>query len=300
MEITFWGTRGSIPTPGKTTVKYGGNTPCVELRFDNQKFIILDAGTGIRNLGEKIIGSGSSINTCLLISHPHWDHIQGFPFFKPAFISGNEITIVCAEFDGISLSQMISDQMNKVYFPVQLNELKANIKFKSVQEEEFDVQGVNVTTLFLNHPLFAIGYRITYRNKSVTYISDNEPFDRYVAQTIKNVHKEIVKKYLEYKDEPNQRLFDFVMGTDILIYDSTYTPEEYINRVGWGHSHYLFSLKVAAEGKVKNLVLFHHDPSHDDPKIDEIHSKCLKEINNRNYQFSCVPAYEGFTMYINT
>ncbi|MBU1298491.1 MAG: MBL fold metallo-hydrolase [Bacteroidetes bacterium] len=300
MKIIFWGTRGSIPTPGETTVKYGGNTPCVELRFDDDNFIILDAGTGIRNLGEKIIESGSSINTYVLISHPHWDHIQGFPFFKPAFISGNEITIVCAEFDGISLPQMISDQMNKAYFPIQLNELKANINFKSVREEEFDVFGANVKTLFLNHPLFAIGYRITYRNKSITYISDNEPFDRYVAQTIKNVHTEIIKKYLEYKNEPNQHLFDFVMGSDILIYDSTYTPEEYIDRVGWGHSHYLFSLKVAAEGNVKNLVLFHHDPSHNDAKIDEIYSKCLKEIKNRNYKFLCHPAYEGFVMNLNT
>src|SRR5258708_29626529 len=139
MRLKFWGTRGSISTPGKGTVRYGGNTPCIELRLANEELIILDAGTGIRNLGETLIESGESFKAHILISHPHWDHIQGFPFFKPAFISGNEFTIVGGETDKVSLQKMISAQMNKIYFPLPLNELNSNLKFRTVEGESFQV-----------------------------------------------------------------------------------------------------------------------------------------------------------------
>jgi phosphoribosyl 1,2-cyclic phosphodiesterase len=293
MKLVFWGTRGSISTPGKHTVRYGGNTPCVEVRLSNKELIILDAGTGIRNLGERLIENGESIKAYLMISHMHWDHIQGFPFFKPAFISGNELTIIGGETEKVSLQKMISDQMNKVYFPVQLNELKATLKFRKVVEEEFDVFDAHVQTMFVNHPTFAIGYRIAHKGKVLVYISDNEPFDRRVAQSIRNVDKVIIDRFLRSNGDPNQRVFDFVRGADVLIHDATYTPEEYVDRVGWGHSHYLFTLKVAAEGEVKRLVLFHHDPAHGDTKVDDIVKKCRKEIRNRQYKFDCIAASEG-------
>jgi phosphoribosyl 1,2-cyclic phosphodiesterase len=293
MRLVFWGTRGSISTPGKQTVRYGGNTPCVELRLNNEQLIILDAGTGIRNLGEKLIEGGKSLKAHILISHPHWDHIQGFPFFKPAFISGNEFTIIGGETDRVSLQKMISDQMNKIYFPVQLNELKAVLKFRQVGEEEFAIGDARIQTLYVNHPTFAIGYRITHKGKSIVYISDNEPFDRRVAQSLRNVDKQIVDLYLRSTGDPNQRIFDFVRNADVLIHDTTYTPEEYVDRVGWGHSHYLFTLDVAAQGKVKQLVLFHHDPSHNDEKIDDMLKKCKNEIRTRHYHFECVAAMEG-------
>lgn len=298
MHLKFWGTRGSVPTPGKSTIRYGGNTPCVELRLSNGELIILDAGTGIRNLGEKLIENGESIKAYVLISHPHWDHIQGFPFFKPAFVSGNELTIIGGEIEKMTLAKMIADQMNKIYFPIQLTDLKATIKFRAIAEEEFPVFGANVKTIFVNHPSFAIGYKIIHNSKSVVYISDNEPFDKKVAQSIRNVEKIIIDKYSHSKGDPNQRIFDFIHDVDILIHDATYTPEEYVDRVGWGHSHYLFTLKAAAEGKVKKLVLFHHDPSHNDDKIDEILKTCRKEIRNRNYKFECVAAAEGLEIEI--
>ncbi len=298
MRVRFWGTRGSISTPGKQTVRYGGNTPCVEVRLANDKLIILDAGTGIRNLGEKLIEGGESIKAFLLISHPHWDHIQGFPFFKPAFISGNELTIIGGETERVTLQKMISDQMNKIYFPIQLNELKATIKFRRVEEEEFEVFGARVRTMFVNHPTFAVAYRIFHGGKSLVYISDNEPFDRKVAQAMRNVEKSIVEKFSRTPGDPNQRIYDFVRNTDVLIHDATYTPEEYVNRVGWGHSHYLFTLNVAAQGNVKRLVLFHHDPAHNDEKVDEILRKCKKEIKNRQYDFDCVAAAEGLEIEI--
>ena len=296
MRLKFWGTRGSIATPGKETVRYGGNTPCVELRLSNGELIIFDAGTGIRNLGESLIETGESVKAFILISHPHWDHTQGFPFFKPAFISGNEITIIGGETDNVSLKKMISDQMNKIYFPIQLNELKAKLKFCRVQEETFTVFDAQVQTLYVNHPTFAIGYKVTHMGKSVVYISDNEPFDRRVAKSIRNIEDIIMEKYTVSKGDPNQRVFDFVRGADVVIHDATYTPEEYVNRVGWGHSHYLFTLKVAAEGNVKNLVLFHHDPAHNDDKVDDILKKCQKEIKNRQYDFRCLAAIEGMEL----
>jgi phosphoribosyl 1,2-cyclic phosphodiesterase len=296
MRLKFWGTRGSISTPGAETVRYGGNTPCIEVRLSTGELIILDAGTGIRNLGEQLIESGESIKAVLLISHPHWDHIQGFPFFKPAFISGNEITIVGGETGKVTLQKMISDQMNKVYFPIQLNELKATLKFKPVKEESFEAFGATVETLYVNHPTFAIGYRITHSGKTLVYISDNEPFDRRVAEAIRNVEDIILEKYTVAKGDPNQRVFDFVRDADLLIHDATYTPEEYVDRVGWGHSHYLFTLKVAAEGNVKRLVLFHHDPAHGDDKVDDILRKCRNEIRIRRYDFDCVAAVEGTEM----
>ncbi len=296
MRLKFWGTRGSISTPGKSTVRYGGNTPCVEVRLNNDELIILDAGTGIRNLGEHLLEGGKSIKGTILISHPHWDHIQGFPFFKPAFISGNEFTIIGGETDRVTLPKMISDQMNKVYFPIQLNELKAKLKFRRVEEEEFTIDEARVQTLYLNHPTFAIGYRITHRGKTVVYISDNEPFDRRVAQSLRNVDRQIVERFLRSTGNPNERVFQFVRGADILIHDATYTPEEYVDRVGWGHSHYLFTLEVAAAGKVKQLILFHHDPGRTDDKVDDILRKCRSEIRTRKYHFECVAASEGLEL----
>jgi len=296
MIARFWGTRGSIPTPGTDTVRFGGNTPCVEARLSKNNLVIFDAGTGIRGLGDSLMASGESVEAFIAITHPHWDHIQGFPFFKPAFISGNEFTIVGAQSRSVTLRQMVSYQMDKVYFPIQLNELKAKINFRPVREETLPVFNATLSVLYVNHPAFAVGYRLHVGGHSLVYISDNEPFDREVARSLKNVDKMIVAKYLAVKGDPNQRVFDFARGADILIHDTTYTPEEYVNHVGWGHSHYLFSLKIADEARVKKLVLFHHDQTHNDDKVEEIQQKCLKEIKTRRYHFDCVAAAEGMEL----
>jgi len=296
MKARFWGTRGSIPTPGPETVRYGGNTPCVEVRLPDRNLVILDAGTGIRNLGDALMASGESVKAYLAITHPHWDHIQGLPFFKPVFISGNEFTILGAQSRHLTLRQMIADQMDKVYFPVQLSELKARINFMPLKEGSIEVFGAKLTSCYVNHPSFAFGYRLDVAGKSLVYISDNEPFDRELARSLKNVDKMIVDRYNKYRGNPNQRIFDFARNATVLIHDATYTPEEYVNHVGWGHSHYLFTLEVAAEAGVKKLVLFHHSPTHSDEKIDEILFKCRKEIRHRNYRFECVAASEGMEL----
>ncbi|MDD8017852.1 MAG: MBL fold metallo-hydrolase [Bacteroidota bacterium] len=293
MKLKFWGVRGSIPTPGKHTVIYGGNTPSVELRLDNGELIIFDAGTGIRNLGDYLISKGESIRTYILITHPHWDHIQGFPFFKPAFISGNEITIIGTDRDEIDLQHIIADQMKRIYFPIQLSELKALLHFRSIGEDEFEIFGAKVKTLYVNHPGFTVGYRIDYKGKSIVYISDNEPFDRGVAFHVTNFEPTVQKKFLAQTGDPNQRIVDFIRGADVFIHDATYTPEEYVDKVGWGHSHYLFTLHLADRAKVKQCVLFHHEPNRTDEQIDKILEKCQYEIKHNALQFECSAAYEG-------
>lgn len=299
MKLTFWGVRGSIPTPGKHTVRYGGNTPSSELRLDDDKLIILDAGTGIRNFGDYLINNGESIKAHLLVTHPHWDHIQGFPFFKPAFISGNELTIVGTERPERFLREIISDQMNHIYFPVQLHDLKAKIHFVPVREEgEMMIHDAKVKMIYVNHPGFTVGYRIEYRGKTLVYISDNEPFDRAAAASLTNFEAVVKEKFNTKDGDPNQRIFEFCRGADLLIHDATYTPEEYIDRVGWGHSHYLFTLRVAAEANVKRLCLFHHDQNHSDDKVDDILKKCKKEVKSRGYKFECEAAIENTTILI--
>jgi phosphoribosyl 1,2-cyclic phosphodiesterase len=298
MKLKIWGCRGSIPTPGKDTVRYGGNTPCVELKLDDNNLIILDSGTGIRNLGNYLMRKGESIRAYIMITHPHWDHIQGFPFFKPIFISGNEFTIVGSGARTKTLEQIVADQMDRVYFPVRLSELKASIKFLQVGEEEFKIYDATVQTIYVNHPGFTLGYRITFNNKSIVYISDNEPFDREITPYLFNWEKEVIEKFDSVPGDPNQRIFDFVRGADLLIHDTTYTPEEYIEKVGWGHSHYLFTLRVAHEGQVKRLLLFHHDHMHTDNMIDEIFEHCKNEVKKRKYKFNLMVASEGMEIEI--
>lgn len=293
MKLNFWGVRGSIPTPGKNTVRYGGNTPSLELRLENGELIIFDAGTGIRNLGDHLIANGESINTSILITHPHWDHIQGFPFFKPAFVSGNEITVIGTDREEIDLEHIIADQMKKIYFPIQLNELKAKIHFKSIGEEEFSIGDARIRTIYVNHPGFTVAYRLDYKGKSFVYVSDNEPFDKQSATGRSNFEPVVIKKFLDHVGDPNQRIVNFARGADVFIHDATYTPEEYVEKVGWGHSHYLFTLKLAHEAEVKHCILFHHEPNRSDDQVDRILEKCRNEIKQKKYTFDCTAAYEG-------
>ncbi|HAL55153.1 MAG TPA: MBL fold metallo-hydrolase [Bacteroidetes bacterium] len=299
MKLKFWGVRGSIPTPGKHTVRYGGNTPCLELRLEDERLIILDAGTGMRNFGDDLINNGESVKAYLLITHPHWDHIQGFPFFKPAFISGNELTVIGTERAEKPLSEIIAEQMNRIYFPVQLHELKAKLNFRPIRDEgEFTIHDVNVKVRYVNHPGFTVAYRLEYRGKTLVYVSDNEPYDREAAASLSNFEAIVKEKFDAQTGDPNQRVFDFCSNADVLIHDATYTPEEYIDRVGWGHSHYLFTLRVAAEGDVKRLYLFHHDQNHSDDKVDDILKKCKKEVKTRGYKFECEAAAENMIITI--
>jgi phosphoribosyl 1,2-cyclic phosphodiesterase len=293
MNLTFWGVRGSIPTSGPSFVRYGGNTPCVEVNADDGTVIILDAGTGIRALGEHLAAQKKAVTASILITHPHWDHIQGFPFFKPAFVPGNAITIVGPERSDITLQRIIADQMTYIYFPVQLHELKATIAFHPVREDDFMIGGVRVRTLYVNHPGFTVGYRLECQGKSLVYISDNEEFSAEMMKIATNFEPAVLDRFRSSNGDGNQRIYDFARGADVLIHDATYTPEEYADKVTWGHSHYAFTLDIARRADVKHLFLFHHEPSRSDDAIDAIVSRCADIITRNGDTFACEAAREG-------
>jgi phosphoribosyl 1,2-cyclic phosphodiesterase len=296
MTIRFWGTRGSIPTPGMSTARYGGNTPCVEVRLDDGSLVIIDAGTGIRNLGDALMSSGKPVKAHLLISHFHWDHIQGFPFFKPLYVPGNEFVLIGPRLAETSLQDMVNNLMTHTYFPVQLQDLKAKLTFRPIGEETVQIAGGTLTSMLVNHPSHALGFRLESDGNSVVYISDNEPFDRKSANMFNNVDASVVRRFSELTGDPNRLVYEFARGANVLIHDATYRPEEYAKYVGWGHSDYRFALTVAANAGVQTLALFHHDQSHTDEMIDEILVQCREDIRTRGLGFECVAAAEGMEL----
>jgi phosphoribosyl 1,2-cyclic phosphodiesterase len=261
--------------------------------LDDGSLIILDAGTGIRNLGNELVQRNETIHAHILITHPHWDHIQGFPFFRPAFVAGNQLTIVGPEVKGVKLAELIAEQMNKIYFPVRLSELEAKIDFITLKEDSINIHGAKVQSFFVNHPGFTLGYRITHNNKTLVYISDNEPFNAETSHLFTNGEAEVLKLFREYDGDPRNRVLSFVKGADVLIHDATYTPEQYKERIGWGHSHYLHTLRLATDAGVKTLFLFHYDPSLADKDIDDILAKSNVEMRKLGCSFRLFASKEG-------
>ena len=249
MKVKFWGTRGSIPSPEPDFMKYGGDTSCVSLH-SSDTIIILDAGTGIRKLGASLIKDPDfNGKAYIFLSHSHWDHIQGFPFFQPAFIPGNEFYIHGAFKADQRLQGALKGQMGSIYFPVSMNDLPSSLKFIELIEEDIIAGNFSVRSRALNHPGGCFGYRVSDGTTTVAYCTDTEPVENGV----------------------NEKVIELAKGADLLIYDAQFTPEEYgTNRKGWGHSTWQDAIKAAHEANVKKLVLFHHDPYHCDNIIDQI------------------------------
>ena len=251
-HVKFWGVRGSIPCPGSHTVRYGGNTSCVEMQVGTER-LIFDGGTGIKNLGESLLAE-CPLRAHLFFTHSHWDHIQGFPFFSPAFIAGNQFKIYGVPSPNqATLKQRLNDQMLHPNFPVPLQIMQGDLQFYDIEMgETLQIEDITVETARLNHPGEAVGYRINWRGLSAAYITDTEHFS-------------------DRLDDNVLRLADH---TDVMIIDATYTDEEYYNpkqsKVGWGHSTWQEAVKIAKAAHVKQLVLFHHEPSHDDDFLDKI------------------------------
>ena len=269
-RFRLWGVRGSIPVPGKSTVHYGGNTSCVEVRADGE-IIILDAGSGIRLLGlalDKEFGP-RSMKLTLLISHTHWDHIQGLPFFSPAYNQKNLIRVLGYEGARAGLAKILASQMETPFFPVSLRQLPSHLAIEELKEMEFQVGPVEVRSKFANHPGICVGYRLATSSGSIAYFPDNEPYEELKLQLASRdgITEEEAR---HFAGAERGKMVDFLQGCDVAIMDTQYTEEEYVKHVGWGHSSVQSVVSLALEANVGKLILFHHDPNHDDQMIDKM------------------------------
>src|SRR5580765_1019199 len=269
-RIKLWGVRGSIPVPGKSTVRYGGNTSCVEVRADGE-IIILDAGSGIRLLGlalDKEFGP-RSMKLTLLISHTHWDHIQGLPFFSPAYNQKNLIRVLGYEGARAGLAKILASQMETPFFPVSLRQLPSHLAIEELKEMEFQVGPVEVRSKFANHPGICVGYRLATSSGSIAYFPDNEPYEELKLQLASRdgITEEEAR---DFAGAERAKMVDFLQGCDVAIMDTQYTEEEYAKHVGWGHSSVDSVVSLALDANVGKLLLFHHDPNHDDQMIDKM------------------------------
>ncbi|HLL76684.1 MAG TPA: response regulator [Pyrinomonadaceae bacterium] len=289
MRARFWGTRGSIATPGPATNRFGGNTSCVELTTGAGEIIILDCGTGARTLGADLLGRGRKpLQLSILLGHMHWDHIQGFPFFAPAFIPGNQIDVYAPYGGSRPLRQVMGGQMEFTYFPVELDQLLARIDYHELGEGEFDIAGARVSTQFLNHTSVTIGYRFECDGATLVYLTDHEPFAEALWRS--DAEPGRVESILH---EGDRRHAAFMAGADLVIHDAQYTPEEYASKKTWGHSHYEYVTEVAAAAGVRRLALTHHDPTHDDAFVESVERKAREVAERRQSDMEVFCAYEG-------
>jgi phosphoribosyl 1,2-cyclic phosphodiesterase len=273
VRFKFWGVRGSIPSPGPKTVHYGGNTTCIEVRGGNNELLILDGGTGIFPLGQKLINE-FPLKVHIFITHTHWDHIQGLPLFLPIFVPGNEITIHGAA-DPITqrdISEVLARQMEYAYFPVREAELNAHMTYLNIQEgQDVRVGGVYVQCMLLNHPVLNFGYRLECSGKVFIFTGDHEwPYNIY------NKDEADYADYQQLVDAQRIRVLDFFRGADVLVIDTAYTDAEYPKRKGWGHGTFGASIKAAREAGVKRVFLTHHEPTRSDADLEAAFDKARK------------------------
>jgi phosphoribosyl 1,2-cyclic phosphodiesterase len=292
-RIKFWGVRGSIPTPGPGTVRYGGNTSCVEVRAEGE-IIILDAGSGIRLLGQSLqheFGS-TPINLSLLISHTHWDHIQGLPFFVPAYGRQNQLRVFGYDGTRARLGEILADQMETPFFPVSMSALPGKIEVEELKEMDFQIGKVAVRAKFVNHPGVCVGYRIFTCAGSVTYMPDNEPFEQLDEQ-LRNRGALNTGHQYQLPSQERAGLVEFLHGTDVLILDAQYTDEEYQSHIGWGHGSISSVVSLAAAAEARRLILFHHDPNHDDGMVDKIVEKARMQMAQIGKSITVEAGQEG-------
>jgi len=287
-RLKFWGVRGSIPTPGPGTVQYGGNTSCVEVRADGE-IIILDAGSGMRPLGLSLAKEfkDRAIKMTVLITHTHWDHIQGFPFFVPAYNPQNKLRILGFEGARKGLLSTLTSQMESPYFPVSMRQMPGNIDVTELKELEFSVGKVRVGATFVNHPGVCVGYRLFTSGGSIAYLPDNEPFQRMRLYP-GTQHTPDRMEALKYASEQDQKIIEFISDADVLIVDSQYDDAEYQTHAGWGHGCVDDVVALALFARVKQLFLFHHDPDHDDAQITRMQAWARELV-----------AFQGETLAVN-
>jgi len=283
MKFKFWGVRGSIPSPGPNTVKYGGNTTCIEIRTNDGDLIILDAGTGIHALAQSLLKE-MPINAHIFITHTHWDHIQGLPFFIPIFIPGNQISIY-GGLDPVTHEQInraLTVQLQYSFFPIQEAQLKARIHYLTISAGiPVKVGSATITPIILNHPVLNFGYRIDCDGQSIFFTGDYEmPLNIYQPDD------EDHEQFQCYIDEQKKEVLLAMKDVDALIIDSPFTKSEYANKHGWGHGTYDSAIELSRAANAKRLFLTHHEPTRTDAELDKIYQDLLEANPDLNFQLS--------------
>ncbi|QJB58253.1 MBL fold metallo-hydrolase [Pseudodesulfovibrio sp. zrk46] len=289
MRFRFRGTRGSLSAPGPDTVKYGGNTTCIEIRSDNDDLLIFDAGTGIRELGLEL-SKQMPIKCHLFVSHTHWDHIQGLPFFVPMFVPGNEL-IIYGPPDPMTMTgieAVLAKQMEYPHFPVRVTELQADISYETLSDgQTVDLGFAKVSTVLMNHPAMDFGCKVECDGKTLFFTGDHEPFFN-----IYDPDEDDYEEYGKIVAERNQGIEDFISGVDVFIADAQYTEEEYVLKKGWGHSTFEQTLGLAQRAGVGKVYLTHHETTRTDDEVDANFARLQEEWKDSGVDFEM--AREGF------
>lgn len=289
LHARFWGTRGSIASPGPATNHFGGNTSCVEVTTPSGGVLVLDCGTGARALGNRLLNGGTRpISATILLTHTHWDHIQGFPFFAPLFQPNNHFRVYGPEGAHISLRDVLAGQMEHHYFPVELDQLAARISYQDLCEGTHEIAGMRVHAQRMNHPSPTLGYRIEAEDRVFCYLCDHEPF--YEAIWREGAPPGKVDSILDAGD---RRHVEYMQNAEVVIHEAQYTPQEYPSKVHWGHSTYAYVVQMAALAGVHRLYLTHHDPSHDDEFIAQIERNAQEFARKLGSKLEVCCAYEG-------
>lgn len=272
MKLRMWGVRGSIASPGTQTLRYGGNTTCLELRTDRGELIILDAGTGIFPLAQSLLRE-MPVKANIFITHTHWDHIQGLPFFTPLYIPGTTAhlfgpyNIVAAS----GIEQVMDAQLQYSYFPIREAELRAAIAYTTLNiGETVAVGDARVTGVLMNHPVVNLGYRVENHGKTFFFSGDHEPYT--------NIYSETDESYADYQaiiDEKQKAIEDGIRGTDVLVLDCSYTREEFAGKIGWGHGTFDSSIELALRVGAKTLICTHHEPTRSDEQLERVFAEAL-------------------------
>jgi phosphoribosyl 1,2-cyclic phosphodiesterase len=286
VQVTFWGTRGSIAKAGPTTVRYGGNTSCVTVRTDAGTLLVLDCGTGIHELGQVLTRDGGPVHGHLLIGHTHWDHIQGLPFFTPMFEVGNVWQVYGPRGLDTSIDKALAGQMQYTYFPVQLLDFGATIEYHDLVEGQFEIDDVAITTRYLHHPALTLGFRIEADGVTVVYSTDHEPSTGAApgAEGLEELNREEAQHVA------------FLRDADLVIHDAQYLAEEYPSKVGWGHSTVEYAVDVARAADARRLALFHHDPTRTDDAVDALVARGRARARECGYAGEVFAAAEGTTV----
>jgi phosphoribosyl 1,2-cyclic phosphodiesterase len=286
VQVTFWGTRGSIAKAGPTTVRYGGNTSCVSVRTESGTLLVLDCGTGIHELGQVLTRDGGPVDGHLLIGHTHWDHIQGLPFFTPMFQPGNVWHVYGPRGLDTSIDKALAGQMQYTYFPVQLLDFGATIEYHDLVEGQFEIDDVAITTRYLHHPALTLGFRIEADGVTLVYSTDHEP----------STAADPGPEALESLNREEAQHVAFLRDADLVIHDAQYLAEEYPAKMGWGHSPVEYAVDLAGAAGARRLALFHHDPTRTDDAVDALVARARARAREYAFAGEVFAAAEGTTV----